>query len=373
METYRFSSKLNESDREYLIQTANEASSGSVRTTVYVNGVPAESLDRPHPSEINAEEILSFVELTHGEKKKEIETLLQVYREVIQRRDLVMMYHLGTAFFYKGFYLEAKELFQEVVELNPSHHQAHNFLGMTELALGNHKQATAAASRAVDERPGYADYRNNLAEALLAGSVPDRAIVELEQALQINMYYADAYFNLGLAYILQALKKQEPENLVATVKKTSECFHRASLIYANFKGQAFEAGMQALRSHNLDEALNIFKRIREEKKDAHRQEFAAFYMKFVIHPDWVSEKAVRDRIKFLRAELAKNPTYVDMYGELAQCFFEQSRLAWREGIKQLQTTFEINPSLVKVSSILAEADDVYAGMAKALKNFEQKR
>ena len=372
METYRFSSKLREHDREYLIQTTNDVNLGSVLMTVYVNGVPAETVTCPHPSEINPQEILSFVKVAHGEKKKEIEKLLQVYREVTTEGNPEMMYHLGTTFFYKGFYEEAKGLFRAVVQLQPTNHQACNFFGMSELALGNPEQAIAAASRAVEQRPGYADYRNNLAEALVASGAADKAIIELEQTLEINMYYADAYFNLGLARIQQEVNNPNRERLAATVKEITDNFNRASLIYANFKGKVFEEGMQALAGYDLVRALSVFKGIREEKKDAHRQEFAAFYMKFVMYPNWVNEKAIADRIAFLKAELAKNPAYVDLSVELAQCYLEQSRMVWKEGMKQLQKTSGINPSLRKISSALEEADDAYGYMARTLNNLTER-
>jgi hypothetical protein len=110
METYRLSSKLREKDREYLIQTANDNDLGSVATTIYVDGVLTETVNCPHPNEIKPQDVLSFVKVTHGEKKKEVETLLQTYARVLNSGDVESMSQLGTAFFFKGFYHEAREL-----------------------------------------------------------------------------------------------------------------------------------------------------------------------------------------------------------------------------------------------------------------------
>ncbi|HUV30220.1 MAG TPA: tetratricopeptide repeat protein [Acidobacteriota bacterium] len=372
MESYRLSSKLRQKDREYLIQTSNDANLGSVLTTVYVDGVPAETISCPHPSEINAEEVLSFVKATHGEKKKEIETLLQSYRRVSESADVERMYHLATAFFYKGFHNEARDLFMAVTDLSPGNHQAYNFLGMTELALRRLKEALGAAAQAVSERPGYADYHNNYAEIFLANNDHRQAIAELQKAIDINMYYSDAYFNLGLAHLLAAVNSPDSGRLAEVVRQAGDCFHRASLIYANFKGEAFQEGMKALRDHDFIRALGIFKRIREEKKATHRREFAAFYMKFVLYPEWVSEKAVVERIRFLKSELSKNPTYVDLHAELAECYFEQAKLAWKEGMEELRRTAEINPSIPKIPPSLDRADAVYSYMNDALMQLVEK-
>jgi hypothetical protein len=77
METYRLSSKLKEKDREYLIQTANDSNVGTVATVIYVDGVLTETVNCPHPADVQPQEVLSLVKMTHNEKKQEIETLLQ--------------------------------------------------------------------------------------------------------------------------------------------------------------------------------------------------------------------------------------------------------------------------------------------------------
>ena len=103
METYRLHSKVVENDKEFVIQTTNDAHSGTVASTVYINGVAAETLECPHPSEISPEEVLSLVKLTHDEKKKEVELLLKAYIKVISQGNPELMHHLGCAFFYKRF------------------------------------------------------------------------------------------------------------------------------------------------------------------------------------------------------------------------------------------------------------------------------
>jgi tetratricopeptide (TPR) repeat protein len=367
METYRLTSKLNDNEREYLIQTTNDGNLGSVLTTVVIDGVPAETVTSPHPSDINPEEVLSFVKMTHGEKKDEVERLLKALRAAISSHDVQKMFHLGTAFLYKGFYHEARELFVNCINLNHTHHQAYNFLSTTQLALGRFDEAESAAHTAVQERPGYADYRNNYAEALLANNKIKEAIRQLDRAIEINMYYSDAYFNQGLAHLLAAVNIPEKERPSGAVRKIADFFHRASLTYANFQSENYDAGMRALRNGDLVNALSVFTKIREEKKDRHRSEFASFYMKFVLYPEWVSEKAVSDRISFLKSELEKNPSYVDLHAELSQCYLEQARLAWRDGIEQLRLTSEINPSLNKIAAAKEQCEQVYSYISRALR------
>ncbi|MBU0984346.1 MAG: hypothetical protein KKA42_10785, partial [candidate division Zixibacteria bacterium] len=97
METYRISSRVKDNDREYLIQTTNDAGRAAVSTTVFIDGVQSECESCAHPGEINPQEILSLVKMAHGEKKKEIEKLLKAYHEAMDRGHPDQMYQLGTA------------------------------------------------------------------------------------------------------------------------------------------------------------------------------------------------------------------------------------------------------------------------------------
>ncbi len=372
METYRVSSKVRDNNREYLIQTSNDSHLGAVATSVFVNGEPKETVNCPHPSEISPQEILSLVKVAHGEKKKEIETLLQAYRKALDSGSQEMLYHLGTAFYYKGFLDEALELFSTAVRLNSDFHEALNHLGLSELWAGRVDSAIKSLERAVALRPGFADYRNNLGEALLANNATKRAILEFEQAIGINMYYADAYLNIGLARISQELSFPDQARIQETMARIADSFRKASLIYTGYATPQFEEGLTALTQADLSRALAIFRRIREGKKENHRREFSSFFMKFAAFPEMVSEKVVADRIEFLKGEISKNPNYVDLHTDLGHCYLEQARTSWQRAIEQFNSSAEINPSLGKVRVTLDVAEETYKNISQALSRISEK-
>lgn len=374
METYRINSKLREDDHEYLIHTTNDPSLGSVSTTVFVDGVQTETVSCPHPTESDPREVLSLVQLTHGEKKKEVESLLQTYSEVVQQGDPETTYQLGTAFFYKRFYAEAARLFVQAEQLKAGHHQAANYLGMTYLALGRFEEAVEAARRAVTDRPGYADYRNNLGEAYLADNNPGAAIVEFQEAISINMYYGDAYLNLGLAHLLTAINEGPSGHATPSTEKITGFLHKASLIYPDLKKRSdFDEGLRALRSGDYGRALILFKEIRDARKESRRKEFSSFYMRFVTSPGLVSEKSLVERIRFLEAELKRNPTYVDLQADLAHCYLEHARLIWRKGVDQFRKTAEMNSSLPGITEAVTQAEEVHQIVDRAVGKITGKR
>lgn len=367
METYRISSRLQQQEREYLIQTTNDATAGLVSTTVYVDGIQTETVHCPHPLEINPQELLALVKVTHGEKKEELEAMLQTYQQVVASGDPAMIYQLGTAFYYKCLCLEAAELFHSVASVDSEHHQAFNFLSMTNLELGRIDDALTAARHAVKLRPGYADYRNNLGEAYLAANNAEEAIAEFEQAITINMYYADAHLNLGLGRILRALPGGDRETTPKMMAAINECLDKAGMIYPDYKARTdFQEGLAAIKAGDFGQALNYLRRVREAKKTAHRREFASFYMRFVLFPSWVTERAINERIKYLESEVDQNPNYVDLKIELAQCYFEQSCHIWKRGVEQLSMAAEMNNSLPRVATALEEAKKTHDDMSCAV-------
>jgi tetratricopeptide (TPR) repeat protein len=346
MENYRLKSKVAVNDKEYMVQTVNDASQMAVVSSLFVDGEILEVTRLPHPNEVSAEGVLAIVKTTHDEKKTELEHLLATFGKVLTSGDVDMMYHLGTAFFYKRIYDEAVTLFQAILETKPDHHQAANYMGLTLMARGRCDESVKVLARAVELRPNFADYHNNFGEALLEAGFCRRAVEELEAALKQNIYYGDAYFNLGIACIANAIKRENFDKHSDLLDKTTDLFNRAALIMPEYKTHQFEAAFEALRHGDLPRAYTFFKAVRDSKRERNRQEFSSFYLKFMLHADRPSENAIADRIQYLQEEINKNPTYVDLHQELALCYFQQSQFSWQKGIEQLRKTAQINPRLV---------------------------
>jgi len=371
METYRLNSKLVDEDKEYLIKTTNDVSLGTVESEVYINGALADTIVFPHPEQIKPEEVLSMVKSTHGEKKKEIETLLNAYRHMRAEGNPEMMYHLGLAFFYKRFYAEAKDLFEQALQMNPEYHEAFSYLAQVELVYGNVEAALKMAQSAVGFRAEYADYRNILGEAFMAARMYKKATLEFERAIGINLYYSDAYFNFGLALVMNALEREDTELFTNFLTKSQDYFTKAALIYPDYKTAVYEGGIEALKAQDLKRAFSLLKQVREDKKEQHRRKFSPYYMKYALHPQWATERAVQDRIRFLQNEISKNPTYVDLYAELARCYLEQGRILWKKGIDQYRKTLEINPALPRLSGYIDESEKVYESVNRLVKKIAE--
>ncbi len=367
METYRLSSKLRENEREYLIQTANDVPSGAVGTTVYVNGVRTEEMSCPHPEDIPQDQLLALVRQAHGEKKKELEALLQAYRTVSEQGDPGSMFRLAEALFSRRLYNDAAELLGRIVRVSPDHHQAFNQLGLALFALGRTDEAIRAASEAVACRPEFADYRNNLGEAYLAAGSVAEAAAEFGEAIAINMYYADAYFNLGLTHALEAAECREREQTKALVIRVRELVSKASLVQPAYSDHRnYAEGLTALENHDFGRALSLFRSVRESQRESRLRESASLHTRLAFDLEAGTEEAVATHISSLEAELQKHPNYLDLQTELARCYLQQARLAWHKGIAGFRKVAESHPSLDGVAQALEIAEPVNRSITEAV-------
>jgi len=356
METYRLSSKLNENDREYLIQTSNEPSQGAIATTVFVDGIRTDTYCCPYPDGLTEVDLLALVKQTHGDRKTEMEDLLKACRTVGDRGDSDAMFRLSTALYYRRLYHEAVDLLNVITRINAENHEAYHLLAKTCLALGQAADAVRSATEAVRLRPGYADYRNCLAEALLTAGAVAEAIAELEAAISINLYYGEAYFNLGLARTLEVARGGDPQLREDAGQRLSECFRKAQLIHPELGDQDdFRNGLKALEVQDYAGALQLLRRVRESHREYRRREFVAAHRRILAPDVSLSTDALNEQIRSLRSQLAAHPNYLDWQTELARCYFELAGKMWDQGIDECRQILEAHAGMNQVAEAMEQA------------------
>jgi tetratricopeptide (TPR) repeat protein len=367
METYRLSSKLRENEREYLIQTTNDVSQGAVATTIFVDGVRTDTYNCPYPDELSQGDLLTLVKQTHGDRKTELEDLLQACQKISGQGDVDAMFRLSTALYYRKLYRDAADLSVGITRLNAEHHQAHHLLAKTSLVLGRTAEAVRSASEAVRLRPGYADYRNTLAEALLTAGAVAEAIAELESAISINLYYSEAYFNLGLARTFEVSQIGDPEQRSEAGERLADCFKKAQLIHPELGNQSdYREGLNALGNHDYVLALSLLKRVRENQREHRRQEFVEANRRIMTPDDSWTGEALNEQIRSLRAQLADHSNYLDLQTELARCYFELAGRLWDQGIDECGRILEAHAGMVHVEESMQQARNLRAALSETV-------
>jgi tetratricopeptide (TPR) repeat protein len=372
METYSLKSRVPGENKEFLIQTTNDTELGVINTSIFIDGELLDTDALPLSDENTAEQIAGLVKSVHGEKKSELEYLLNSFTKVLEKGQPRMMYHFGTTMFYKRMYPEAQKLFKTAIRLNNDYHEAHFFLSQTEMALGNIDAAVEAGNRAVELRPSFADYRNNLGEAYLAGSSCKRAAMEFQEAIDNNVYYANAYFNLVLSHILNGLKREDFEMSSGMIDKCNDLLRKAVLIYSDYKNAVYEEAVAMLNNGDYKEAYDLFLKIREEKKDTLRQTKAAHFNRYLIYTEWLSENNISERIKFLESEIDKNPDYVDLYYELGVSYLQDAKFSWQKGAEYFKKALNINSNLKKAQRAQDLSEDYLLKITDTITDITEK-
>lgn len=347
MEPFRLSSRIVENEKEFLVQTLNDEKQGIIRSSLFVNGELLDSSVLPHSEETSEAEILNLVKSTHGQKTSELEFLLKNYKEIMEQGNPETMFQLGTALYYKRMYPESRDLLHSAVSLDSKHHKAWLNLSLVESAMKNSSEAVKSGSKAVDLRSNFADYRNNLGELYLEAGSCKRAIIELEEAIKLNVYYAEAYYNLALTNVYNGISREDYSMFSDLTPRAMDLLQKATLIDPGFRSSVYESGISALNNGDLKEAYSLLKQARNDKKDIKRREQAVYYDRYLMSSNWASQAVLAEKIRFLEIELEKNPGYVDLLHELGVCFLQKAKVDWQKGVEFLQSALSVNSELQK--------------------------
>jgi len=110
-------------------------------------------------------------------------------------------YFLGLALIGNRQYVEAIEVLEVALDLDPQHLQSLVAIGNAFLKKGNIVEARAAYARSLKLRPAYPPALDGLGRSYEAQSDEERAIDYFDEAILSNKGYAPAYTHLGDLYM----------------------------------------------------------------------------------------------------------------------------------------------------------------------------
>lgn len=366
-QTYRLNSRLATPEKEYLVQTINDSQRGRVLSSVFSEGELVETQEEPLDAGKNAEEILKRVKEAHEEKTKEFEYLIDMYRRVVQGEEIEQMVYLGQALFYKNMFLEATNLFSRATELDPEFHRGWSHLGMARFKLSMWQESCDAFAKSVELKPHYADYRNSLGEAYLAVNSCKRAVIEFEEAVKINVYYGEAYLNLALAYMLNAVRREDFKLFSNQSEKTSEMLKKAEMIMPEMVDQVYLEGQKYLDKGDIEKAFGKFLGVREKLKDRKRQKFSNSYLRFMLASNEVNERLLSRRIRNIKDAISVNPHYADLHHELAIAYTLLGSFIHNKAVEEYNKALAINPDFERARRNMKLAENEIKGFDVLLK------
>jgi len=366
-QTFRLNSRLATPEKEYLVQTISDLNKNRVLSSVFSEGELVDTQEESVEHGIGSDELLKRVKEAHEEKTQELEYLISMYDDVTRGENAEQMVYLGQALFYKNMYVEALKLFRRASELKPEYHQAWIHVGMVCFKLSEWQKACEAFSKAAELAPEFADYRNRLGESYLALDSCKRAVIEFEEAIKLNVYYGEAYLNLALAYILNAIRREDFKLFSTQGEKTDEMLRKAEMIMPEAVDQDFLEGRKFLEKGDLEKSFQKFLGVREKTKERRLQKFSNSYLKFMLGSNQVNERLLTRRIKNLKDAIATNPHFADLHHELAVAYTLLGSFIHNKAVEEYGKALAINPRFVRAKKNMKLAENEIKGFDVLLK------
>ncbi len=277
----------------------------------------------------------------------------------------------------------AKELYRQVLELNPQHADALHLLGVVAAQEGDHAGGAEYIARAIELSPNQGDYHLNLGEAYRAlKKLPD-AIASCRRAVELMPNDAAAHCNLGIALrdneqfeeaaacFRRAMelnpRMAEAQVHLASVLQTLGrfedafvCYQRALDLESSSAETCHQVGDGLKRMGQLESAMTCFQRAAQLKPD--RWEFHNSLGCAQRDKHQLDEALA----SFQRALEAK-PDCAEAYGNMATLLHDTHRST--EAIEAFERSIELNPELdmaynglgcvLKDRGLLSEAADCF--------------
>lgn len=301
--------------------------------------------------------------------------LLEMYDlsdEIAESRENSHFRLLAHLFESRGLLIEADRLYRvgEGISDDPDSLFRHG-LCLTE--LGEYSQAVERLAAASTARPLYADYRCAYALALCWSGDIVEAKKQLDHALELNTYYADALYNYGLLYLFNGIKGVNRELSQDFVSKSRAFFEKAVVIDHSFMTPLYQQGVQALDSGDIRLCFSSLKRNGDESFLRSQPGYEDRRLKFLAAFRSSDKKTVLQNIAALSSQLESNPDFIDISFGLANAHLSLALCEWREGLEWFKKTLERNPDLKKSADGYDVARETLEKMEEVVTSIDGKR
>lgn len=254
--------------------------------------------------------------------------------------------NIALEFHNSGQLAKAGEIYQRLIDADPSHHAALHHLGLIAHQLGEHAKAVVLIRQAISAKPDYFEAYSNLSAVLRTMRCPREAIEAGLKAIALNSNYAQAYSNLGNAYE----DLDDLENALALYQKA------ASMEGSFVEAQTNAANILRKQSH-YEEALLTCQEVIRKRPDAPDPYFQlGNILRELLRPD--------DAIAAYRHALALRPNFADVYCNLGNIFLHQGKLD--EAASAYLEAIALKPEMVEAHCNLGAVLETQGKVAAAL-------
>ena len=153
----------------------------------------------------------------------------------------------AISLFQKKKFEEAKNICEEILQIEPKNFDVMHFYGIISYQTGNYTLSAELINKAVRINSNNAEAYNNLGLAFTRINKFDSALESFNQAIKINSNFFEAYNNRGLIFLK-----------LERFKDALDSFDKVVQINPNFAEAYKNKGLIFVEQKNYNEALNNF-------------------------------------------------------------------------------------------------------------------
>jgi len=348
--------------REYLLQTSINDLNGNIVCSLFYAGKLISTQVLPPFGEVAGQDLVETVHEIHRQYLADFESLLALVERTINSDKPELIEKIGKTLYYRKLFDEGLELLEEAVKRFPEYPGYRSLFGKIYLALDRFSDAERELLRAVHLAPEYPDYRNMLGIAFLKSNKAVAAISEFNKAVETNVYYHRAYFNLGLAHILNGIVREDYQMAKNLQQNCDEAFGKAILFNPAYMNQDYQRGRVRLAEGKLSDAYeDLLKAARSRETTTFHNELLELYLRNVHGQNGMTENGINDYIERLKSIIKINPGYADLHNEIGMAYTIMGKLITDRAIAHFREAMRLNPDFSKAEKNLKLSENDLKG------------
>jgi len=357
-----FSDRFTRLGKEYLLQTSANDLRKLIICSLFHSGQLINTRTFPLPENLNANGLLEKVSSLHEQCLGDIESLLGLVERMRKLDKPEIIEKLGKTLCNRELYDEGRELLSLAVQKYPEMPGLHFVLGRLYLARGMHDEAVEQLCKAVELAPNFPDYRNLLGIAYLRAKKPVAAIDEFKKAVEQNIYYDEAYFNLGLGFIYNGIVREDFNLAKNLLHNCQEAFGKAIMFNPGYINENYDKGIQLLKEDKLEQAYEVLSSMgREIVRHGSEERLLEMYLRYIHGEKGMTEEGIKQYVDQISDLLKANPGHADLHNELGMAYTIMSKFLNNKASDHFKEAIRLNPHFIKAARNLKLAQNDLKG------------
>ncbi|MEE9554447.1 MAG: tetratricopeptide repeat protein [candidate division Zixibacteria bacterium] len=347
-----FQDKFKRLKREYLLQSAlNDA--GNIVCSLFHEGKLLSTQFLPSLDNLSERDLSETLHEIHRQYLSDFDSLLALVEKTMESEKPELIEKLGKTLYNRQLYDEGLKLLENAVERFPDYHGYRDLLGKIYVAQNRIGDAERELLKAVKLAPGFPDYRNHLGISYLKLNKAVAAVNEFKKATEINIYYHNAFYNLGLGYILNGIVREDYDMARNIAENCREAFSKATLFNPGYLSPEYHRGQSSLDKGRFRDAYeDLQKASRAGEIASFQSELLEMYLRNVHGTDEMTEEGTNDYIERLNSIIKTNPGYADLHNEIGMAYTIMGKLIIDKAIGHFEQALEINPDFERAGKNL---------------------